>query len=230
MRAPEGSSSESALGVVVLDKAVEERFRTDGEFGQRPYTFNDSMQRFLGLDQQVAGVTLRDLQKLNMAKLVSHDLELLAELLLNQTRDYYPCRNSSDQYETNQLNVFGDEIRAQLEPVKNALVNQYVRNADYPLNLMQLNATLQVGTVAETVTVTGGSSGVLNNFMLGGVNASRSSAPGNAKLKTQDISTPRLREYFPETLVWQPSIETDKQGRAKSVSNWPTTSPPGRWP
>jgi len=31
----------------------------------------------------------------------------------------------------------------------------------------------------------------------------------------QQLSTPRLREYFPETLVWQPSLETDKQGRAQ---------------
>ena len=28
------------------------------------------------------------------------------------------------------------------------------------------------------------------------------------------MSTPRLRQYF-ETLLWQPSIETDKQGRAQ---------------
>src|SRR6185369_17676769 len=26
--------------------------------------------------------------------------------------------------------------------------------------------------------------------------------------------TPRLREYFPETLLWQPELTTDKQGRA----------------
>src|SRR5262245_12613099 len=32
---------------------------------------------------------------------------------------------------------------------------------------------------------------------------------------TQQIATPRLREYFPETLLWQPQIETDKQGRAQ---------------
>ena len=30
----------------------------------------------------------------------------------------------------------------------------------------------------------------------------------------QQIATPRLREYFPETLLWQPQLETDKQGRA----------------
>ena len=37
-------------------------------------------------------------------------------------------------------------------------------------------------------------------------------APGAS---AQQLSTPRLREYFPETLVWQPSLETDKQGRAQ---------------
>ncbi|HUQ34384.1 MAG TPA: alpha-2-macroglobulin family protein, partial [Pyrinomonadaceae bacterium] len=29
------------------------------------------------------------------------------------------------------------------------------------------------------------------------------------------ISTPRLREYFPETLVWQPLLETDARGRTR---------------
>ena len=29
------------------------------------------------------------------------------------------------------------------------------------------------------------------------------------------LATPRLREYFPETLVWQPSLETNKQGYAQ---------------
>jgi uncharacterized protein YfaS (alpha-2-macroglobulin family) len=36
--------------------------------------------------------------------------------------------------------------------------------------------------------------------------------PGAAQA---DISTPRLREYFPETLLWQPNLETDRQGRAQ---------------
>jgi hypothetical protein len=29
------------------------------------------------------------------------------------------------------------------------------------------------------------------------------------------LSTPRLREFFPETLVWQPAVETDRDGRAE---------------
>src|SRR5258705_1620470 len=31
----------------------------------------------------------------------------------------------------------------------------------------------------------------------------------------QQLFTPRLREYFPETLVWQPELTTDKKGRAQ---------------
>jgi hypothetical protein len=34
-------------------------------------------------------------------------------------------------------------------------------------------------------------------------------------LGTQKSSTPRLREYFPETLVWQPELVTDKKGKAE---------------
>ncbi|HKG78394.1 MAG TPA: alpha-2-macroglobulin family protein [Pyrinomonadaceae bacterium] len=132
VRAPEGRSSESALGVVVMDKAVEERFRTDQESGRRPYTFNDAMQRFLDLDQVIAGVTLRDLQRLDMARNVSPDMDLVAEVMLNQSREYSPDVHNSDQYETSQLNVFGDSIRKQLEPLRNALTTHYAREADYP--------------------------------------------------------------------------------------------------
>jgi len=37
-------------------------------------------------------------------------------------------------------------------------------------------------------------------------------------LARQATVTPRLRDYFPETLLWQPSIETDGSGRAHI--NW----------
>jgi len=141
VRAPEGGSTESAVGVVVLDKAVEERFRTDREFGQH-YTFNDSLQRFLGVDQQLSGVTLRDLQQLDMRKPVSPDLDLLAEILLNQGRDYYPSFHSSDQYETEQLSVFRDSIKEQLEPVREALVRHYVNTSDYPKDEASLRRLL----------------------------------------------------------------------------------------
>src|SRR5262249_19045388 len=51
-------------------------------------------------------------------------------------------------------------------------------------------------------------------------------SPGALK-QTGELSTPRLRQYFPETLVWQPSLETDEQGRvalkfnlADNITTW----------
>lgn len=92
-------------------------------------------------------------------------------------------------------------------------------------NVTQLNVTLDVGAVSETVNVTGGNESV--NFSTDASVTSRQieSLPLNTRTANflllapgasgQQLSTPRLREYFPETLVWQPSLETDKQGRAQ---------------
>ncbi|HEX6187757.1 MAG TPA: MG2 domain-containing protein, partial [Pyrinomonadaceae bacterium] len=86
-------------------------------------------------------------------------------------------------------------------------------------NITQLNVTLEVGTVSQTVTVTGESAVVdvsnsTTSMMISGqrnMSALALLAPG----VSQQLSTPRLREYFPETLVWQPSLKTDKRGRAQ---------------
>src|SRR6185369_17828713 len=68
VRAPDGRGAESALSVVVSDKAVTERYRTTQEFGGNSFNYNQSLQRFMGLDLEFAGVTLRDLLRLNNAK------------------------------------------------------------------------------------------------------------------------------------------------------------------
>lgn len=91
-----------------------------------------------------------------------------------------------------------------------------VRSSD----VTQLDVSIDAGQITETVTVSAGSETLnqtqsqlsvsnrsrSNGFVLDGVD--------NNKVRNQ-LSTPRLREYFPETLVWQPSLETDKRGRAQ---------------
>ncbi|HYJ46086.1 MAG TPA: alpha-2-macroglobulin family protein, partial [Pyrinomonadaceae bacterium] len=84
-------------------------------------------------------------------------------------------------------------------------------------NITKLDGSLNVAAATETVEITASpgsllnttssdlsSKSVRNNFRLDGVSS-----------RQQQISTPRLREYFPETLVWQPSLETDQRGRAR---------------
>jgi hypothetical protein len=79
-----------------------------------------------------------------------------------------------------------------------------------------LDVVLQVGSVSETVTVTA------ELPML-----STSSVQVSSGMVAARRSTPRLREYFPETLLWQPSLETGADGQAQvkfkmadSITTW----------
>lgn len=142
VQAPQARTPQSALGVVVIDKAVDERFRSDQEFGQGFYTLNDSLQRFLGLDEQISGVTMRDLQRIDTTKFISPDLELLAEVLLSQQGHYSPQFYGGDQYETDQISVFRDLVNQQIRPVHDALNARYLRHGEYPKNETELRAFL----------------------------------------------------------------------------------------
>ena len=142
VRAPEGRGTESALSVVVSDKAVTERYRTTQEFGGNNFNYNESLQRFMGLDLQFAGVTLKDLLHLNNAKVISRDLDLVAEVMLNQSRGYSPEFFGGDDHDTAQAEVFADLIKKQLEPVKDALMKRYLSRSQYPTNEASFNSFL----------------------------------------------------------------------------------------
>ena len=310
VRSADDRSEESALGVVVLDQAVVERFRSDQEFGGR-YDVDNAIQQFLGLEEQLAGVSLRDLQRLNTSRRISSELDLLASVLLTNSSNYFPAFYSSDEVELNAATPFGGSIRNQLTPQRQARSAHHVvidrmswpysrpvaidyfaelrgtvngsllghvtdtqgaaisgvtvkatrlptgptyetftnysgeytfailPPASYELtfdapgfkrsvitqvlvrsnNTTQVNASLEPGTVSEAVTVTAAASPIMTNQASVSGNASKRTVTNLSKFATksgsQQMSTPRLREYFPETLLWQPSIETDKEGRAQ---------------
>ena len=132
VRSTDGRTSESALGVVVLDKAVEERFRTAQEFGSQSQSINNAIEQFLGRGEQIAGVSLRDLQRLDTSKPISPDLELVADVMLSQSRRFFPIFHASDEYELDQGVIYRDLLREQLKPVRAALGNRYALSAEYP--------------------------------------------------------------------------------------------------
>jgi hypothetical protein len=70
-------------------------------------------------------------------------------------------------------------------------------------NATLVDATLQVGAAMETVTCSA------EPLMLQTASAEVSQVVSGPR------STPRLREYFPETLLWQPLLETGADGRAR---------------
>ncbi|MCA1633769.1 MAG: carboxypeptidase regulatory-like domain-containing protein [Acidobacteria bacterium] len=77
-------------------------------------------------------------------------------------------------------------------------------------NLTTANAALNVGATSETVTVTAAETATINQ-----TSAQVSEVVEKAVGPRPQLSTPRLREFFPETLVWQPELTTDAGGRAQ---------------
>lgn len=143
VRTRDGRAAQSALGLVVSDKAVEERVRTEADFSGRDRPYSTTFTNFLGLDEELSGVTYRDLQRLDMTKHVSPDLDLLAEILLNHYRNYYPAFYHGDEYETDLPRVFGAMINSQLNPVGDALNERYLRTLQHPNDEKTLRQFLQ---------------------------------------------------------------------------------------
>jgi hypothetical protein len=91
----------------------------------------------------------------------------------------------------------------------------------------ELNATLQVGSVAQTVTVESVAESVQTQSSTVGEAARVISATGKMTSGPAAVATPRLRDYFPETLLWQPEVVTDSHGAAHlsipladSITTW----------
>jgi len=129
--APDGRAAQSALGVVVFDRAVEERARTDQEFGSG-FNLYGNYGGLLGWDDRVAGVSRKDLEHLDLSKPLPEGLELLAEVLLNRNGHYGLNTFSGNNYELELSKIFAPLINAQLKPVQDALNARYQNRMEYP--------------------------------------------------------------------------------------------------
>ncbi len=133
-----GQAAESAVGVTVVDRAVEERARTDAEFGGR-YDWAREFRRLWGREEEIAGITLKSLEELDLSKPISAELQLAAEILLLR-RGYSIDHDGSDigdpQSELEHV------LTAQLKPVKSALDLRYQRRKQYPSNAAMLTREL----------------------------------------------------------------------------------------
>src|SRR5205085_3521598 len=141
VRLADGRAAESALSVVVFDKAVEERARTDQEFGSNS-NFYGNYGGLLGWDETLAGITRKDLERLDLSKPISEDLYLLAEVMLNKTGGYSPNTFSGDDYELAQAKVFAPLTSTQLKPVQDALNARYKNRMAYPADDASLRRIL----------------------------------------------------------------------------------------
>ncbi|PYS86462.1 MAG: hypothetical protein DMF70_02225, partial [Acidobacteria bacterium] len=108
-RTATGRLAESALGVVIFDQAVEERARTDREFGGS-YGFYGAYCYLSGCNGDVAGVTRKDLDRLDLSKPLPDGLDLVAEVLLTNY-GFEPRFFHSERYDPNPARIFKDFIR-----------------------------------------------------------------------------------------------------------------------
>ncbi len=121
---PSGSSSASAMGVVVVDKAVEERIRTDQEFGEGHYGFWDWSWWYPA--ESVGGISFKDLDELDISKPLPDGMGLVAEMLLQGNSNSWvglpEIEGNNYGYETRGL--FSEKMRNELEPLRKALLNE----------------------------------------------------------------------------------------------------------
>jgi hypothetical protein len=133
---PGKKMSEAALGVVVFDKAIEERARTDGEFG------GDRIDQFNGL------LSLLDegLNQIDVSKPVSADLQMKAALLLADN-SYYPNFFDSGYYGADLKTTFATFFKKQFDPIETALKNTYGKNFAHPVDEGSLQNILSANSI-----------------------------------------------------------------------------------
>ncbi len=147
-RTATGRVAESALGVVIFDKAVEERARTDREFGSGyGYGFYGAYCYLSGCEGGIAGVTRKDLDRLDLTKPLPEGLTLVAEMLLTNYR-FSPRFFHSESYDEEPAHVFADFIKYQVSPLKDRLDSEYRDNCAYPNDESALRRFASVSEIA----------------------------------------------------------------------------------
>jgi hypothetical protein len=132
-----GSAVESALGVVIFDKAIEERARTDEKFG----SYFSRFYGLLGYEKSFGGITLKDLNELDLSKPISGDLQLAAEVML-WNNYYYPRIYHSRQKSGEVQSLYAEFFKKQIAPVESALKNQYAKTTEHPTDEISLRKIL----------------------------------------------------------------------------------------
>jgi len=136
VRSEKGGAAETALGVVVLDKAIEERARTEAVADN--YT---DLRRLIGTADSFGNLTRRDLNNLDLSKPVEADLQLAAEFLL-VNKSYEPRFFESDSYEDDFGKIFKNYFINKLQAVENALKGHYEETGEFPNNEDSLRGIL----------------------------------------------------------------------------------------
>jgi MG2 domain/Carboxypeptidase regulatory-like domain/Macroglobulin domain MG3 len=133
VRKTDGNPVEAALGAVIFDQAVEERARTDVEFGRGPgYGFDGQFGSYWYENNQIGGLRRTDLDRLNTSEPFVDDLQLAAEVLLLNRWGDRPSVFGGANYPAGAYQAFRERFESELAPVKIALNDAYSKDFMYP--------------------------------------------------------------------------------------------------
>jgi hypothetical protein len=144
VRTPEGHPTESALGVLVFDRAVAERVRTDQDFG-RDYGYSifdyfDSDYR-----RKIGSVSYRDLLDQDATKPFPEGLDLVAEGMMHTSQFLWWAKETlagAGWDGGGAPGAFNNWLAKKLQPARNALDNWYKAAGEYPTDEASVRAVL----------------------------------------------------------------------------------------
>ena len=129
---------ESAIGLGIFDKAIEERARTEADFGEGLYS---RFFRFMGYQRSFGNITLKDLNDLDLTRPIEPEMQLAAEIMLAGNW-YWPSIYHSDNRDQEARTLYGKSVEEQVKPIGAALNAQYEKDQDHPTDQASLERIL----------------------------------------------------------------------------------------
>ncbi|MEO8572428.1 MAG: MG2 domain-containing protein [Pyrinomonadaceae bacterium] len=125
---------EGAIGLGIFDKAIEERARTESEFGSNSYS---RFYRLMGYDRSFGSISLKDLNDLDLSRPIAPEIQLAAEIMLAGGW-YYPSVYHSGNHDTDATELYRAITTAQAKPLLNAMKTQFKKDGDHPIDKASL--------------------------------------------------------------------------------------------
>ncbi|HEY7546306.1 MAG TPA: MG2 domain-containing protein, partial [Blastocatellia bacterium] len=133
-----GAKEASALGVVAYDKAIEERARTDQQFGSG----SGFLDQLRDDDERLGSVSRQDLERLDLTKPLPEGLELVAEVLLGDNSIWWLNSFGTEEHEMRTRQVFSRMLFWQMFPVRFALDSRHKNKNEHPSDTASLKQLL----------------------------------------------------------------------------------------
>ncbi len=136
----DGTANETAFGVVVLDKAIEERARTDSEFGGTYQSFYSDLENLLGFSRGFGGISGFEIDNLDTTKPLTPEAEIAIEIALR--RNYSPNIEASGNFLRELNNAYRPLFAEQFNNLAASLNLRYSQNALTPVDDESLRVIL----------------------------------------------------------------------------------------